>query len=413
MNAASPLKFTIDHLGHRGDGVAMLGAQEIFTAYALPGERVRVERIGEDRARLIDVLDASPQRVEPICDYFTHCGGCALQHLDLAALLHWKRSLVIEALRQRGIETDVVPCVDAHGEGRRRVTLHIRATQRGVEAGFMEARSHRLIAIESCPVLSPTLADAMLVATEIGRLLGAKKPLDAQVTATMGGLDVDVRGHGKIDDALRLKLTALGEKLGLARLSLHGEILAAWRAPSLRMGTAIVTPPAGGFLQATAAGEEALARLALEGVGAAKHVVDLFSGCGPLALRLAERARVHAFELEKLSIDSLLRAARATQGLKPVAADARDLFRRPLLAQELNAFGAIVFDPPRAGAEAQAKMLAAARKPKTIVGVSCNPATFARDARILIDGGWRLVRVTPVDQFRYSAHIELVGVFRR
>lgn len=405
---------TIDRLGHRGDGVARGAKGDIFIPYTLAGEQALAEMVGNDRARLVSVVRPSADRVDPVCDYFSRCGGCALQHFELSALLAWKRSLVVEALRQRGIEAPVDECVDAHGEGRRRVTLHVRHTSRGVEAGFMMARSHQLIAIDHCPVLAPPLACAPRIAQAIGASLATlKKPLDVQVTATLGGLDVDMRGQGKIDDAARLRLTGLGRKLDLARLSLHGEIIAEWRPPALAMGRATVTPPAGGFLQATALGEETLARLVLAGVGNARRAADLFSGCGPLSLRMAERARVHAVELEKSSIDALARAARVTSGLKPVTTETRDLFRRPLLAQECDAFDAVVFDPPRAGAEAQAKMLAMTRTLKMIVGVSCDAATFARDARILIEGGFRLERVTPVDQFRFSAHVELVGIFRR
>jgi len=411
---SAAVEFTIDRLGHRGDGIARGGSGDVFISYTLPDELVIAALESADRARLQAIVRASADRVDPVCDYFTRCGGCALQHLDLSALLDWKRSLVVEALRQRGIETRVEPCIDAHGDGRRRVTLHARQTPGGIEAGFMMARSHRLIAIERCPVLAPSLAAAPGVARALGEALAAlRKPLDIQVTATMGGLDVDLRGAGKVDDRVRLRLVELGRALDLARLSLHGETLAAWRSPALRMGPAVVAPPPGGFLQATAAGEETLSALALQGVAGAKRVVDLFSGCGPIALRAAGRARVHAVELEKASLDALERAARATAELRPVSTEARDLFRRPLLAHELESFDAAIFDPPRAGAEAQARALAASRKLKTVAGVSCNAATFARDARILIDGGFSLEQVTPVDQFRYSAHVELVGIFRR
>lgn len=404
----------IERLGHRGDGVAKLGGREVFAPYTLPGERVEIEDKGGDRAHALAILAPHPDRVSPICAHFTSCGGCSLQHLDLPALLAWKRSLVVDALAQRGIDAPVDACIDAHGGGRRRVTLHVRPGAHGVEAGFMAARSHDLIAIEACPVLAPALTNAAQVARAIGDALSAaRKALDIQITETLHGLDVDVRGLGKIDDATRLVLSKLGEALRLARLSVHGDIIAAWRAPQLRMGRALIVPPAGGFLQATSLGEETLATLALQAIGAAKHVADLFAGCGPFALRIAERARVHAVDSERRSIDALSRAARGTSGLKPITMETRDLFRRPLLAHELDAYDAVVMDPPRAGAEAQTRALAATRKPKAIASVSCNAATFARDARILIDAGWRLARVTPVDQFRYSAHVELVGAFQR
>ncbi len=412
MSAA--LALTIDRLGHRGDGVAGSNGRELFVPYALPGERVTVETDEGDRARLVAIETPSPQRVAPVCDLFTRCGGCATQHLDLAAQLMWKRDLVIEALRQRGIDCPVEPCIDAHGEGRRRVTFHLRMVDGALRAGFMAARTHQLVPVDACPVLAPSLTKAPHVAEALGALLSdAKKPLDAQVTASPAGLDVDLRGAGKISDALRLTLIDAGRKLDIARLSLHGEALAEWRAPALMIGAARVTPPSGGFLQATEAGEKTLARLALEHLGKAKHVADLFSGCGAFALRLAATARIHAVEHDRPALDALTRAARNAPALKPVTPEMRDLFRRPLLPPELDAFDAVLFDPPRAGAEEQVRMLAKTRRLKTIVAVSCSAATFARDARLLIDGGFALTRVTPVDQFRHSPHVELVAGFRR
>jgi 23S rRNA (uracil1939-C5)-methyltransferase len=412
MSAA--LTLTIERLGHRGDGIARDGVREWFVPYALPGERILAEPGDGERARLTALESQSPDRVAPICNLFMRCGGCATQHYDLSEQLVWKRGLVAEALRQRGIAAEVEDCLDAHGDGRRRVTLHLRMVDGAMRAGFMAARSHRLVPVEACPVLASSLARAPHVAEALGALpYDVKKPLDAQITASAAGLDVDLRGAGKISDALRLKLIDMGRRLDLARLSLHGDVLAEWREPALAVGAARVTPPAGGFLQATQAGEEALAGLALENIGKAKHVADLFSGCGAFALRLAATARVHAVESDKPALDALTRAARGVASLKPVSTEARDLFRRPLLPQELDAFDAVLFDPPRAGAEEQARMMAKTRKLKTIVAVSCNAATFARDARILIDGGFALARVTPVDQFRHSPHVELVAAFRR
>ncbi|MET0606756.1 MAG: RNA methyltransferase, partial [Beijerinckiaceae bacterium] len=244
-------------------------------------------------------------------------------------------------------------------------------------------------------------------------LMNLRKPIAAQLPPTLGALDIDLRGSVKVAAAPRLRLLDVSAMLDLARLSLHGDIIAEWRKPSLQMGKALVTPPPGGFLQATSAGEEKLARLVRDGVGAAKRIADLFSGCGTFSLRLAESAHVRAVEFDKAAIDALTRAARGAAGLKPVTAETRDLFRRPMTPQELDLFDAVTIDPPRAGAEAQARMLAKTRRLGAIVMASCNPATFARDARILVDGGFSLARVTPVDHFRHSAHVELVAVFRR
>ncbi|MGL4323898.1 MAG: class I SAM-dependent RNA methyltransferase [Beijerinckiaceae bacterium] len=405
--------FTIDHLGHRGDGVAHQDGADMFIPYTLPGERVRINQ-ADVRPVPLEIITPSPDRAAPFCKHFTRCGGCALQHASRHFELHWKRALVIDALAQRGLNTDVLPCVDAHGEGRRRVTLHVRQTATGIEAGFMAARSHALVAIDHCPLLVPALQDAPQLAADIGFILAARrKPMDVQITATREGLDIDVRGVGEINQPLRQKLADYANAKNLARLALHGELLAARRPPLVAMGDALVEIPAGSFLQATAQAESVISDMITAALGKSKSVADLFSGCGPFALRIARQARVHAVEFDKGSIAALEKAVRNTQGLKPVTGEVRDLYRRPLLVNELDQYEAVVFDPPRNGAEALARNLALTKKVKTIIGVSCNAATFARDARIVCDGGWALQRVMPVDQFRHAAHVELVAVFSR
>lgn len=407
---------TIARLGHRGDGVAEGPDGPIFVAYALAGERVEAERIAPDRARLIRVLDASPDRVAPFCIHAGRCGGCAVQHLAPDAALEWKRSLVLEALRLARIEADVAPTIDAHGAGRRRATFHASSPKAGpLRVGFAEARAHALVDLTEtgCPILVPALAGAApAVRMLAGILRPLGKPLDALVTATSGGLDIALQGSGPPPERMRLALVEAAGKADLARLSVGNEVLVERRPPSLRVGPAVVVPPPGAFLQATTEGEAALGRLVLAGVGDARRIADLFSGCGTFALRLAERATVHAVESARPALAALERGARHTPGLRPVTTEARDLFRRPLSPAELAPFGAVVFDPPRAGAEAQARALAGSRV-RTIVAVSCNAATFARDVAILTAGGFRLASVTPVDQFCHSAHVEMVGVLTR
>jgi 23S rRNA (uracil1939-C5)-methyltransferase len=238
------------------------------------------------------------------------------------------------------------------------------------------------------------------------------KPLDIQITATDGGLDVDVRGSGPLPTATIATLSRVAEQHRLARLTRHGELVLLRMPPVLSVGTARVTLPPGSFLQATAAGEEALAALVLRHCKGAKNIADMFCGVGPFALRLATRAGIAAFDSDSGAMAALRKAATSTPGLKPIQAEARDLFRRPLVPQELRDFDAVVFDPPRQGAQAQAERLAASKIP-VVVAVSCNAATFARDARILTDGGYRIEGVTPVDQFRHTPHVELVARFRR
>jgi 23S rRNA (uracil1939-C5)-methyltransferase len=341
------------------------------------------------------------------------CGGCAVQHWDEAHYRAWKRDLVVEALRQAGLDAPVGELVDAHGEGRRRAVFHARSGTKGVlEVGFAAARTHRIVAIDRCPVLAPSMSGAVKAAWALAETLGpAKKPLDIAVTASDAGLDVDVRGSGPLKPALMTALAGVAAKHDLARLTRHGELVALSRPPTLRVGKTIVHLPPAAFLQATAEGEAALARLTLAACEGATKIADLFAGIGPFALRLAERARVLAVDDDEAALAALKRAA-ATPGLKPVETERRDLFRRPLLADELKSFDAVVFDPPRQGAEAQARELAASRVP-LIVAVSCNPATFARDAATLTSAGYRLADATPVDQFRYAAHVEIVARLER
>ena len=409
-------QLVIAHVGHRGDGVVDTPGGPVYVPYALPGETVTVEPVTghPDRCRLLRVEVESADRVPPVCPHFGVCGGCAIQHWRIEHYRTWKQGLVRAALAQAGLTAPVDGLVDAHGAGRRRVVLHARRGARDIlQVGFAAARAHHIVPIDHCPVLAPDLADAIKIAWSVAEALeSVRKPLDIQITATEAGLDVDLRGSGVLKTAAQTALVGVATRHRLARLTRHGELVAQSATPTVRVGRAEVALPAGGFLQATAEGETVLARLALAHVGGANSVLDLFCGIGPFALRLAKRARVTAVDSDGAATAALSRAAARAPGLKPVAAQARDLFRRPLMANELESFDAVVFDPPRQGAEAQARALAASRVP-VVAAVSCNPATFARDARILVDGGYRLAGVTPVDQFRYSPHVELVAQFRR
>lgn len=409
-------RFAIKGLGARGDGIAASDAGAIYVPYTLPGEIVEVDPWPghPDRRSLRRVETASPARIMPICPHFGVCGGCALQHWDAAHYRAWKRDLVAAQLHHAGITASVADLIDAHGEGRRRAVFHARrATHDILEVGFAALHAHRIIPIDRCPILAPGLAGAIDTAWAIAEALKpAAKPLDIQATATDTGIDVDVRGSGPLTPPLILALARVAETHKLARITRHGELVTQRATPTVQIGRAIVALPPGAFLQATALGEETLARLVLEHVGSARAVADLFAGVGPFALRLAERARVLAADSDAGAIEALRRAAAATTGLKPIVAEQRDLFRRPFVAQELIGLDAVVFDPPRQGAEVQARELAKTRVP-VIVAVSCNPVTFARDVGILAEGGYRLGEVTPVDQFRYSAHVEVVARLAR
>jgi 23S rRNA (uracil1939-C5)-methyltransferase len=408
-------RLAIVEIGHRGDGVVERADGPIYVSGTLPGETVEVKDWPghPDRRELIAVETPSPERIAPICPHFGVCGGCALQHWAGAPYRAWKRDLVVTALRQAGIDAPVGDLIDAHGDGRRRVVFHARrGTHEVLEVGFSAARAHQLVAIDRCPILAKGLDGALPAAWAIAEVLGpTKKPLDIQVTATDPGLDVDVRGSGPLTAAVTAALARVAAKHKLARLTRHGELIAQSRAPTLRIGTATVALPPAAFLQATTEGEAVLARHVESHCAGAKNIADLFAGVGPFALRLAARARIAAFDDDEAAIAALKRAAN-TSGLKPVAAERRDLFKNPLVPAELNRFDAVIFDPPRQGADAQSRTLATSSVP-IIVAVSCNAGTFARDIRYLLDGGYRLAAVTPVDQFRYSAHVEILARLER
>jgi len=321
----------------------------------------------------------------------------------------WKRDVVVAALKGADVAAEVGPLIDAHGEGRRRATFHARVDADGrVEVGFMRARAHEIVEIDGCPLFAPALREAPAVARALAEALkGMGKPLDIQTTATLGGLDVDLRGSGPLPQPLARKLVGVAEALDLARLSLHGVALVERRPAAVEFGSTRVVLPPGGFLQATAAGEATLARLAAEALPGAGRLADLFCGAGAFALRLAEAHAVYAADSDAAAIAALRRVAAPR-----VEAEVRDLTRKPLPAVELSRFDAVLFDPPRAGAERQAREIAASEV-KRVVAISCNVETFARDARILQDSGFVCEGVAPIDQFRYSAHVEIFATFRR
>jgi 23S rRNA (uracil1939-C5)-methyltransferase len=405
-------RLTIAKVGHRGDGVSETPNGAVYVPYTLPDEIVTVEAVAgqPDRRQLQSIERASADRVAPISPFFGTCGGCALQHWALPKQQDWKRQRVIEALAAVGIETDVGPLIDAHGEGRRRIVLHARRQKGHLQVGFAAARSHDIVSIDHCPILAPSMKGAIGAARAIAEAIGGAKPLDIQMTTTDNGLDVDVRGSGQLNSKVTTALAKVAETHKLTRITRHGEMAAQRAQPTLKIGDANALLPPGVFLQATAAAEQTLAELVLDYAGSATNIADLFCGIGPFALRLAKKSRVTAADSDRAAIDALKRATTGTRGLKPVTAEARDLFRRPFVPIELKPFDAVVFDPPRQGAQAQARELATSNVP-LVIAVSCDAETFSRDAKILVDGGYRIDTVTPVDQFRYSAHIEIVARF--
>ena len=395
---------TIEGLNKRGEGVA----DARVVPLALPGERVRWD------GQRLTILTASPDRARPICRYFGDCGGCAAQHMSPRLYSEWKRDSLVAALARAGVEAEVGALIDAHGAGRRRATFHARFHSHGREdVGFMRARAHEIVDIDECPLFAPEMAGAIEAARALaGELRGLAKPLDIQATASLTGLDFDLRGSGSLEAVERRKLARAAETLDLARVSNHGEIVVERRAPTVAFGGARAILPPGGFLQATIAGEELLASGATAAFAGARRVADLFCGVGAFALRLAASHEVFAADFDAAAIRALERASGETRGLRAIEAVARDLFQRPLRPEELEPFDAVLFDPPRAGALAQARALGESRVP-VVVAISCNVDSFARDARLLIDGGYAVELITPLDQFRFSPHVEILATFRR
>jgi 23S rRNA (uracil1939-C5)-methyltransferase len=393
---------TVEKMGQHGDGVATAEGRHLHLPKVLPSEIVEVER-----GKVTEVVSASRDRVEPFCPKFENCGGCTLQHWREEPYAQWKRSLLERALEAKGLNPVIEAMIDAHGEGRRRVSLHVRQQGGHWVAGFMEQKSHRLCALETCPVLESALHDAPLIAASFGPTLGN---CDVAITAAENGLDVSVKAERNAVPRRIEPLKELFNRWKLLRLAVNGDELMATSKPFVTMSKARVQLPVQSFLQATRAGEEALARLVKEGLGKCKRVADLFCGVGPFTLRLAETTAVHGFDSDKNAIAQLNNSVRHAQGLKPIAAEARDLFRAPLVVSELNGFDGVVLDPPRAGAEAQVKQIAKSQV-KRVAYVACDMQTFGRDAAILDEGGYKLEKVYPVDQFKWTAHLEMVGWF--
>ncbi len=394
----------VSSLGHQGDGIVRDGERVAHLAKVLPGETIDVVN-----GQLKQLIAASPQRITPFCKHYESCGGCKLQHWQHEPYAAWKRQLVVDVLAGQGLSVDVAPLLDAHGTGRRRVSLHVRQQSGTWVAGFMEQKSHDLCVIDMCPVLTPALQNAPTIAAAFGPSLGA---CDVALTATDGGLDVAIKAERKAVPRRTESLIAIARNHNLERLSINGDVLVTLQQPIVTIGRAKILLPVQSFLQATTLGEDVLANLVVEHVGKAKHVADLFCGLGPFALRLAETSRVSAYDSDRPAIENLQTAVRNTMGLKPVHAEVRNLFKSPLISNELKEHDAVVFDPPRAGAEAQAHEIAKS-KVKRVVAVSCNAGTFARDASILVKGGYTLKSVTPVDQFKYTAHVEMAALFTR
>ncbi len=404
--------FKIDRLSWQGDGVAGVRNEDIFVPFALAGEHCEGD-IAHGICENVRILEPVPERIKPACRHFKKCGGCSLQHANDALLADWKTGLVKDTLALNHIETTFRPIQVSPHMSRRRAVFAARRTKKSAEVGFHKRNSDILIDLLECPLMRPEIMLAMETYREIARLgCSRKTEIRIGVTVSENGLDVDVTDAKELEPKQTETLAAFADQNGLARISWNGEVLAQFKPPVQTFGPARVIPPSGSFLQATPMGEKTLVDAAIETLAGCKNLLDLFSGSGTFTLPLAQFAQVHAVETVPEMLEALNAGWRQTTGTRDVSTETRDLFYRPLLLDELKKYDGVVMDPPRAGALEQVKILAKSNIAK-ISYVSCNPATFARDAKILINGGYVLNWVQVVDQFRWSSHVELVAEFTR
>lgn len=397
----------INRLGHQGDGIA---DGPVYAPRTLPGEVVSGVLDGT-QLNDIRIVTPSSDRVQPPCRHYKVCGGCQLQHASDGFVEEFKVGVVRTALAAQGLETKMRPIVTSPAQSRRRATLAVRRTKKGAMAGFHGRASDVIVEIPDCHLLDPVLVAAIPVAEALAAQVGSRKGvLTMTMTVSDIGLDISVSGGKPLDGPLQLMLAQLTEQYGLARLSWDGDVIAMKAPATQSFGAAKVVPPPGSFLQPTIEGEAALLTGIREITAGAKKMTDLFAGCGTFSLPLAKDAEIHAVEGNSDMTEALDHGWRMAQGLKQVTTEARDLYRRPMMPDELAKMDAVVLDPPRAGAEAQIAEIAQAKVP-VVAYVSCNPVSFARDASQLVAVGYTLNWVQVVDQFRWSAHTELVASF--
>jgi len=412
-------EFVINRLGAQGDGVVDAPNGPLFIARALPGEVVEASPDPEAANRLLldRIVTPSAQRVAAPCKHYKRCGGCSLQHLAEQGQAEFKIDLVTSALAQQGFEgVDIRPLITVPMQSRRRMSLRVMRAGKQIVIGLNAARSDQLVDLSVCEIAAPSIVSSLPSWRQLfDQLFGRRGHAGLTLTETVNGLDaaLEMNREPTLED--REVLMTFATTHDVARISWNGEVITAPLDACQQFGPALVMPPSGGFLQAAKPGEEALVAAVVEAVGKADRVADLFSGSGTFTMPLAIGAHVMAVEGDAEAVTALQNGADRTAGAgkcNPVEAVRRDLFRRPLLAVEMKTFDAVVFDPPRAGAREQVAEIAKSNVP-CVVGVSCNPTSFARDAAILREGGYKLLWVQSVDQFRHSAHIELVAAFTK
>lgn len=408
-------RLTIEALGAQGDGIAHHDGHSIFLPETLPGEVVELD-LSDDGVGDVTLIETSPHRVEPPCPHFGMCGGCTMQHVNFDTYAAWKRDIVVSAFAQAGLDVSIDPLVTCAPHERRRVTLTASNTAAGMIVGFNEEGSNTVLALTDCKVMSPGIFQLLPVLTKIAATcVPPGKTASIIVLETETGYDCAFDAKHDITDDMRRGITKVIDTTPIVRLSFNGEIIITSAQPIIRFDAIACTPPPGGFTQAVKSIEDAMAALVTSHLGKSKTVVDLFSGSGTFTLALARKCAVHAVEGEVAAVQALERAWRenaAVEKLRTVTTEKRDLFRSPLTRVELNDYRGAVFDPPRAGAEGQMAALAKSTVEK-VAAVSCNPTTLVRDLTVLVDAGFTLEKVVPLDQFLWTPHVEVVALLSR
>jgi 23S rRNA (uracil1939-C5)-methyltransferase len=404
--------YTVGKLGQLGDGVIDDPMGEIFAPFALPGEVISGD-VDRGRISAPKIVEPVADRIKPACKHFKTCGGCSMQHASDELLAQWKINKTKEALSLAGLTPEFRPIITSPTHSRRRATFAAKRTKKGAMVGFHGRASDTIVEVTECPVSDPALMAGMDAFGQFARIGASRKAvLRVSATTSKHGLDVAIENGKDLSPTEISQFAQIASAHKILRLKWNDDVIAQSHPPGQPMGAANVVPPSGAFLQATAAGEAALVATVMEIIGSAKRVTDLFAGCGTFALPIASHAAVHAVEGERAMMDALDAGWRNAGGLHDVRVETRDLFRRPLMPDEFKKVDAVVIDPPRAGATAQVAELAKSDV-KRIAFVSCNPATFARDARVLVDANYDLDWVQVVDQFLWNPHVELVAQFTK
>ena len=412
------MKLEIADVGSKGDGIARSGGETLFVPFTLAGETIRASGSPPHLA-LEDIIAASPHRISPVCRHFGTCGGCALQHMSEPASLEWKREQVLEAFSNEGLKVDVAACVASPPNARRRVTFTARRGPNGIGFGFHARASEEVVDIEQCPILLPGMESQLDDLRKLtAMLIRGREDVQVQMTSCDNGIDLNFTMPDELPESMITPFVRAFAKTQYLRASASvagtSLVLVERAKPIIRFGDVEVPVPPGGFLQAVGPIENGMAELVTRHLKKSRTVADLFSGSGTFSLRLAKRSRVHGVEFDQAALDALVAGASEASGaaLKPVTVEQRDLHEAPLTIKELSRFDGLCLDPPRAGALDQAREIASSTIGK-VAYVSCNPKTLARDAAVLVGGGYRLVSATPFDQFTYTPHVEVVALFEK